>query len=139
MQRVWILAADASRARLFERSAPDQPTQEIEDLVNPAGRNRDRDLRSDAEGRYPSKGQRGQAHTSQRHVDAVDHETERFAKRVGDMLDHARALHRFDRLYLVGAPRFLGMLRKDIAKDVSRCSAREVEQVVRESIERATL
>ena len=59
--------------------------------------------------------------------------------------------NRFERLYLVGAPRFLGLMRKvlskqahqmvadEIPKDVSRCDAREIEQVVRESTERATL
>ena len=150
MQRIWILAAGSSRARLFERSASDQPLQEIQDFLNPAGRAHDRDLRSDAEGRYAGRGGR-QAHTAPGRIDASEHEAERFSKRVGEFIDNARTRNRFERLYLVGAPRFLGLMRKvlskqahqmvadEIPKDVSRCDAREIEQVVRESTERATL
>jgi len=150
MQRIWILAADSTRARLFERSTADEPVREIQDFLNPAGRAHDRDLRSDAEGRYAGK-QGRQAHTAPRHTDAAEHEAEQFSKRVSDFLDHERTQNRFERLYLIGPPHFLGLLRRklskqaqqlvaaEIAKDVSRSGAKEIEQLVREKSERPAL
>jgi protein required for attachment to host cells len=150
MQRIWILTADSSRARLFERAAPEGPLLEIEDFLNPSRDAREPAQRPDAEGRQGGR-PGGRADTARHQADAPDHGTGRYSRHIGDFLDHARSLHRFDRLYLVGAPRILGMMRKvlskqahelvagEIPKDVSHCNAREVEQLVRQSTQRPVL
>lgn|SRR5437870_8709507 len=150
MQKIWILAADSTRARIFERATAGEPFHEIEDFFNPAGRTHDRDLRSDAEGRYAGKGGR-QAHTAPGHIDAAEHQAEQFTKRVSDFLDLGRTQHRFQRLYLIGPPRFLGMMRRklskqaqqmvvdEIPKDVSRSDAKEIEQLLKEKSIRQVL
>ena len=34
MQKIWILAADSTRARIFERATAGEPFHEIEDFFN---------------------------------------------------------------------------------------------------------
>ena len=64
MSTTWILCANASRARLFEVVAHSDTPREVADFVNPAGRAHERDLRSDAAGRFYGKGERNQGHAA---------------------------------------------------------------------------
>ena len=56
----------------------------------------------------------------------AEHETELFAKRIGDYLDRARNAHRYDRLHLIAPPKFLGQLRKELGKEVQKLVADEL-------------
>jgi protein required for attachment to host cells len=132
METTWIVAADSSRARILQVTGRDQRLQEIDALLNPAGRLDGRELNADAQGRFPG------GHTAD--VAAGDHETELFAKRIGDYLEKARTDRRYDRVCLMAPPKFLGALRKEIGKEVEKLvvdeqdkdlswlSAREIEQ-----------
>src|SRR5207247_2112659 len=91
MQRTWILAADSSRARIFEALGSSPNFREIDDLANPPGRANNRELRTDAHGRYSGKGQGHHGHVTSPPVDAVEHETELFSKMLGHYLDKARS------------------------------------------------
>lgn len=145
MPTTWVIAADSSRARIFQVSASDQHLQEIEDLANPQGRAANRELRTDGYGRYYGKGERQQAHTAPPHVDAVDHEIELFSKEVSQYLDKARTEHRFDKLCLIAPPKFLGLMRQNLSKeaqklveeelvkDISWFDAREIEEYIRKN------
>jgi protein required for attachment to host cells len=113
----WIIAADSSRARIMQVMDRDQRLAEVEDFVNPAGRAHDRDLLQDAHPRF--RGTSGPG-SDRQETSATEHETELFAKRVGDYLDKARTQHRFDRLHLVAAPKFLGQLRKELDPEVKK-------------------
>ena len=57
---------------------------------------------------------------------ATEHATELFVKRVSDYLDKARNDHRYDRLHLVAAPKFLGQLRKELGKEVQKLVTSEL-------------
>ncbi len=120
MQTTWIVAADGSRARIFAMDATQPSPRKIEELDNPAGRAHNRDLVSDANGRYFGKGERGQGHTAPPHESAVEHEVELFAKHLAVHLEQARVEHRYDRLRLVAAPKFLGLLRQNLGKEVDK-------------------
>jgi len=61
-------------------------------MVNPEGRANNRDLESDAAGRYNGRADRMQGHSSGKTVNAVEHEAEWFAKSVSQYLD--KAVHR---------------------------------------------
>ena len=140
MQKIWILAADGSRARIFEALGSNPKVREIDDLANPPGRANNRELRTDAHGRYSGKGQGHHGHVTSPPVDAVEHETELFSKMLGDYLDKARNEHRYDRLYLIAPPKFMGLVRQhlskeaqklveeEITKDISWFDARDVEE-----------
>jgi protein required for attachment to host cells len=136
---VWVLAADASRARFFKADSRLGPLEEVTDLVHPESRLREQGLVSDSPGQgrgRPVAG--GPAHTVGHEDDATRVEEERFAREVANALDEARRQGRFDRLHLLCAPRFLGMLRDSLDEhtrklvvgerdlDVSAMSAGEI-------------
>jgi protein required for attachment to host cells len=120
MQKTWILVADASRARIFETEGGQQKIQEIEDFAHPAGRAATRELVTDGQGRFYGKGERDQGHTSAPDVDAVEHDNEIFAKSIAEYLYQARMAHRFERLQVMAAPRFLGLLRQKLHQEVQK-------------------
>jgi protein required for attachment to host cells len=126
MQTTWILAADKSRARIFETHGAQDHLREIEDFVNPAGRAHEDEIRSDNLGRFYGKGEQSQAHTGAPNTDPVEHETELFSKQVSEYLDKARAEHRYDKLCLIAFPKFLGMMRQNLSKEVRQMVEDEV-------------
>ena len=133
MATTWIIAADESRARVLQVAGPDR-LDEIDDLVNPSGRAQDRELQTDAEPRFNGHGGVGKAGSgrtggpaSDREAQgAVEHSVRTFAREVGRYLDRARLDHRFDQLVLVAPPKFLGVLRKELDKDVEKLVADEL-------------
>lgn len=148
MTTTWIVAADASRARVLQ-VADRERLIEVENLLNPEGRLQNREVTSDASGRFPGKDRPG-GHSSDDETHSVDHLDELFAKRVGEYLDKARNDHRYDELVLVAPPKFLGMMRRklgkeveklvadDLPKDLSWFNAREIERYFAKGSGRAT-
>ena len=119
----WIIAADASRARILQVMDRDGRLAEVEDFVNPEGRAHDRDLLADAHPRF--SGTSGPA-SDRQEMKATEHATELFVKRVSDYLDKARSAHRYDRLHLVAPPKFLGQLRKELGREVQKLVTEEL-------------
>ena len=146
METMWIVAADASRARIFETSNVAEYLLEIEDLINPEGRANNRELTSDAQGRYYGAGNRPRANAATPKIDAVEHQTELFAKQVGEYLNKARTDHRYDKLHVVAPPKFLGLLRKKMSpevhklvdgeesKDLSAMNTKEIETYIKNQL-----
>ena len=138
MATTWIVAADSSRARVLQVAGREKKLIEIEDLLNPEGRLHDREIASDALGRWSGPDRPG-GNSMPGEVSPSEHAAGQFAKRVGDYLDKARNEHRYERLCLVAPPKFLGALRKaldeevqklvaeELPKDLSWLSARELE------------
>jgi protein required for attachment to host cells len=110
MNAAWILVADACRARFFAAEDPAAPLHEIETLSNPEARLHEGDLVSDRGGRDRNTG--GSSHGLDTGTKAKDEAAERFAALVCDHLERGRQQGAFLRLYVAGAPAFLGMLRK---------------------------
>ena len=128
MQTTWIVAADASRARVFEISDPERHLREVEEFAHPEGRANNRELNSDAQGRYTGQGGNPGAHSATRQVSAVDHENELFSKTLARYLDKARSQHRYDKLYLIAPPEFLGLMRENLSKEVRKITAEEINK-----------
>ncbi|MEN3292218.1 MAG: hypothetical protein V7642_1471 [Burkholderiales bacterium] len=126
MERTWIVAADSSRARIFEAEGAGNNFHEIQDFVNEAGRERHQDLRTDAKGRFYGKGERDQAHTAEPDIDAPVHETELFAKKVCEYLDKARVENKYDELFVVAFSKFLGLMRDSLSKETQKIIKREM-------------
>jgi protein required for attachment to host cells len=121
----WIVAADSSRARFLQVAGRERRLTEIEDLLNPAGRMDDRELTTDATPRFHGTG--GPA-SDREEPSAHEHETELFAKRIAEHLDKARTQQRYDKLYLVAPPKFLGLLRKKLDKEVEKRVVDEIDK-----------
>ncbi|WP_187359896.1 host attachment protein [Chitinolyticbacter meiyuanensis] len=139
MPVTWILAADSSRAHIFEIDAQHHAT-EVEHFSHEATQLQNRELNTDAYGRYAGGGQGKRGHTTQPAVEATEHEAQRFSKELGLYLERARQEHRFDRLKVVAPPKFLGLMRQQLSKsaqalideelprDVSKLDAHAIEQ-----------
>ena len=98
MTSTWLLVANRTRARILEiESERDRPIERAA-FVNPAGRAHERDLDSDAAGRFYGHGEREQAHSATASESLGEHEIDRFVIDLRDYLDHARSF----RTYLVG-------------------------------------
>lgn len=112
MATTWIVSADSARARVLQVADREHRLVEIDDLLNPAGHLHEGDLVTDTE--EPSN--------------AVEHAVESFSRRVGEYLEKARTQHRYDRLYLVAPPKFLGRLRKQLGKEVEKLVCEEIDK-----------
>jgi protein required for attachment to host cells len=145
MQTTWVVAADTYRARIFEIS-PDQKLKEVEDMVNPDGRMSDRDEISDAYGKFAQGkggatgdaerknpggvGHRMPASTAYPQESMLEHHLELFSKEVDRYLDKAREEHRVDKLCVIAAPKFLGMIRRNMSPEVKRMVQEEIPNEV---------
>ena len=123
MATTWIVAADASRARILQ-VADRERLVEIEDLLNPEGRLQDRELTTDANPRLHGPG----GLSAREEPSAVEHAVEMFSKRIGAYLEKARTDHRYERLMLVAPPKVLGQLRKELGKEVEKLVVDELDK-----------
>jgi protein required for attachment to host cells len=135
MATTWIVSADSSRARVLQVTGRSR-LAEIQDFVNPKGRMHERDLLADGRPRFdghggvgkPASRSTGGPGSDRQETAANDHETELFAKQIDRFLDQARLKKRYDRLFVLAPPKFLGLLRKNLDK--------EVEKLVRDEIDK---
>jgi protein required for attachment to host cells len=166
MQTTWIISANAGRARFFSESDPQEPLQEIEDMVNEAARLRDIDINTDELG-ATSAGKSshniggneaaGFAHNAkagapnkqyQPAQTPEQHETEKFAKDISNYLLEAHRDGRFQQLVLSASPQFLGALRAnldpqikpliklEVNKDYTHSNAQELREQLRAQLHR---
>lgn len=112
MAITWIVTADSARARVLQVADREKRLAEIEDLLNPDGKLHEGDLVTDTV--EPS--------------DAHEHSVDLFSKRVGEYLEKARSQHRYDKLYLIAPPKFLGRLRKQLGKEVEKLVCDELDK-----------
>ncbi|GJH29657.1 host attachment protein [Caballeronia novacaledonica] len=98
----WVLAADASRARIFETQGLKLDLRQVEDIRNPATRA----------------------------TETAERDRETFAKTVGEYLEQSRMHQRFDRLRLAVEPRFLGLLRNHLSGETLKLVYEEVNNDV---------
>ena len=115
MESCWVIVADSSRARVFRRE-PGLQIHEFEDLLNPDSRLKEQDLVSDAPGRGMNR-PRSSRFAMSEPISQRDQSERTFAKRIAEFLVTARRRGEVQRLHLVAAPRFLGLLRAGLDKD----------------------
>lgn len=118
MQTTWIVAADASRARIFEMEGDSDKLREIEDMINPQDRQQS----------------------------AQQHDVAQFSREVSRFIDKACGEQRFDALCVIAPPRFIGLMREnlceqarqavteEIPKDIAWFEGRDIEKYVREHL-----
>ncbi|MEC5397317.1 host attachment protein [Uliginosibacterium sp. H1] len=142
MHTTWVIAADASRARIFElEDRKISAVHTVKEFEHKQGRAHIREINTDADGRFG--GRDGQSHVSQPAVDAAQHEMDVFSKIVGDYLDKAAQERRYERLWVLAPPKLLGLIRQnlgkkaaglveeEIAKDISWFDERDIQDYLR--------
>lgn len=118
-RKVWVVVADASRARLFRAETPRGPLVELEDAVHSAARLQDHELLSDRAGRAVDT-QGHHRHGMEATTDPHDQEAQRFAHELAERLHVHHNAHDFDGLVLVAPPHFLGLLRGTLDEQVAK-------------------
>ena len=125
MMTTWVLVADNSRARFFAADKATSPLKEVRDLTYPEARLHEGDLVTDKGGRDRSM---GSAHGLSIEASHKQDGAERFALMVCGELESARNSGTFNKLYVVAAPAFLGMLRKHQSPALKQLVAGEVDK-----------
>jgi protein required for attachment to host cells len=143
---IWVLVADAARARLFHVEQPQQTLSPAlgRELI---GSNRpSRHIASDRPGRTFDSGGEGR-HAKEPPTDPARHAQEEFARDVVRLLDEKSKSGAFDRLIVVAPPQFLGDLRTvmpqqlqaavaaEVAKDLSKLPLHELQDHLREVLD----
>lgn len=113
--RLWILVADRSQARLFQRNKPSEGIYLIHQLDHPEGKLKEREINSDRPGRTfrTADAQRSGYSPDLNALDALATE---FAQKLATVLDQGRSQNQYERLVLVASPRMLGMIRNSLTK-----------------------
>jgi len=126
MPKTWVLVADTTRARVFSVEKATPGLQEVETLVHTESRLHEQELTSDQRPgrRQGSDGTGG--HSMGHEVDPKRQEHQRFAKEISAYLEGAHTAKRFERLYVVAAPAFLGDLRNHLSKVVAQAVSAEI-------------
>jgi protein required for attachment to host cells len=137
MQPIWIVLADEGRARILQWRKPGSDLEDVEELSDAGAHADEADLNRDAAGRRAppdAHGSRpgdttmpGNATVSPRES-KLEHEADLFARRVAQRLAEAHRQHRFERLRIAAAPKFLGRLRKALDKEVSGAVEDEIDK-----------
>lgn len=126
MKKIWILAADRVRARLFENQGVEGAVVEIASFVNPEGR-LPTGSRGDSRPPRSFESVGAARHAIEPHTTPAEKVRERFARQLRDALEAGRVENRFDHLVLIAPPRFLGALRGVMGKNLSRHIIKEIE------------
>lgn len=94
----------------------------FEEQEHPDSRVRASELVTDRQGRNSaSSGRTGKTgQTTTRHTDPFEVEEQRFAHRLGQILNDAHAQNAYDQLVIVAPPQFLGTLRGELVDRVQK-------------------
>ncbi len=126
MSKTWVVVADTSRARIFSADTPASELFETETLAHPEARLHQGDLISDRPGRDRNSGIG--THNMGHETDAKDESAIRFATEVCQRLEQARVRSQFNKLYIVAAPSFLGLIRKHQSPALKKTIAGEISK-----------
>ncbi|MGF1547725.1 MAG: host attachment protein [Thiotrichales bacterium] len=124
---VWIVVADAARARFLSADKPNAALVEVEDRVHSASRLHARDLVTERAPRVHDSHGLGR-HAIEPATDVKTLEAESFAREVSQHLEDSRSAGRYQKLYLIAAPQFLGQLRGSLSHGVKSLIAGETDK-----------
>jgi protein required for attachment to host cells len=122
---IWVLVADAARARLFQVEQPQQTLSPalVQELI---GTNLpSREIASDRPGRTFDSGGQGR-HAKEPPTDPARHAQGEFARDVVRPLDEKRGNRSFERLIVVAPPQFLGDLRALMSQQLQESVSAEI-------------
>lgn len=135
MNTTWIVSANASRARFFSQEQSSDQLEEINDMINDAGRQRMTET-TESDKRGPTAGTKSTHNTGGQVPNKLYeppttpdvHEAELFARDIAGFLQQAHQEGRFQELTLVVSPQFLGMLRKLLAPELESVVKLEINK-----------
>jgi protein required for attachment to host cells len=127
MEKILVVVADSSRARLFRAESAEGKLIELEDMAHPEGRLHETQMTQSLPGRTFDAFGPGR-HAMEEDTPPKRHEAIQFAKRIGERVETARTSGEFTRLVLVADPRFLGLLRDNLKGESLKLAATQVDK-----------
>lgn len=130
---ICVVVADSSKARFLTAQYRGDPLQDEKDFIHPGSRLRDQELVADGSG--SDSGGFGR-HSMGHEKAGRQQQAEIFARELCDEMDKIRRRGDLGKIYLVAAPKFLGLLRANLTKQCADLVAGEVNKdLVDHSIE----
>ena len=126
MAATWVVVADTSRARIFAAEKPASDLAEIDDMTHPEARLHESDLIADRPGSGRNHGS-GSFSMGESGV-YKDSEAAKFAHEVCERVEAGRIHGQFQKLYVIAAPQFLGLLRKHQSSATRQMVAAEISK-----------
>ena len=136
-----MLVADEALARILRWPDEGDELRDVEALTDPSAHRKEADFQRDATGRRAGSAPQGSRQNTPQHrlrgtatvtssagVDEQHLEAQGFARRVAQHLAGAWQQKRFDELRIVAAPRFLGLLRKELDPRVAATVTEELNK-----------
>jgi protein required for attachment to host cells len=114
----WVLVAHRSGARIFVNDGPGKGLRLIQTLDHPEGRLKNREIDTDRPGSAFGNGTL-ERHALERHETSHEKLSEDFARSLASVLEDARTHQRFDRVFIVADPSFLGMVRSFLSNQTA--------------------
>ncbi|WP_018862144.1 MULTISPECIES: host attachment protein [unclassified Thioalkalivibrio] len=131
MDTVWIVVADAARARILScEGRACQGLHEIETLTHSESRVHAQELVTDRPGRSWSSASGDGRHAMQESTDPSVNERNRFAREVAERLKSGYHKGTYQRLVILAAPQFLGALRDLLDPQVSQIVTAQIAKNV---------
>lgn len=127
MSKHLVLVADSSRARFFTAEKANKTLTEIESISHPEGRLHTRNITSDLPGRHVGNKNTG-TDTYQSATDPKEQEMIDFAKYLDQHIEQLINEHKVSRLSLIAAPRFLGILRRNLSSQAEKIISFELDK-----------
>ena len=132
---ICVVVADGSKARMLLAESGQSPLVDDRDFIHPESRLREQDLVSDGTGSESDAGGHGK-HSMGHEKTAHEKEMKNFADELCVEIDRLRQGSDLRRIYLVAAPKFLGLLRAAMSKQCSSLVEGEISKdLVSHSIE----
>jgi len=110
MRNIWILVADAGRARIVSKAEGTDGLAIVQQLNNPLGRAHNVDLVSDQRGSFEKHGS-GVKSAMEMRTEPHEEMAREFARKLNHVLEKAASARAYDLLAVVAPPHFLGLLR----------------------------
>lgn len=126
-RNMWVVVADAARARFFRLAMPEKQLEPIWEQEMIGVHAQSRDIGSDRPGRTFDSAGMGR-HAKEPPTDPARFEKDRFAHDVAAKLDEERKANAFDSVVLVAPPQFLGDLRAHLSAPLATLVAAEVNK-----------
>jgi len=127
MSKIWIVIADEAKARILSTSKSTEPLVEVQSLSSAEAHDKEQDLVSDKPGRGSNSSGQGKHAMNEKNTHKEQYAI-RFAKQLSDLLEKNQQSKAYMKLIIVAAPRFLGLLRKELSKGVSELVSLEIDK-----------
>jgi protein required for attachment to host cells len=118
-----VIVADNARARIFASGTAINQLQELEGFAHPEAHLSNIDLVGDSSGRSVDGHGALEPATDARMV-----EEQAFAKLLGKHLKELHNQQHFEQLILIAPPRFLGLLRKELASPLDKLVTQSIDK-----------